>query len=104
MRRIRAVKRAVETPAGAVDRLEVWMEFEEDPEPDRSAAARGLWEGGKVRIAARAGRVEIKSKIGTLVRFTMGVVEVDGRRYGMGLRELEPVDGPDKPPTGTEEK
>ena len=31
--------RPVETPEGTVDGLEVWMEFEEDTEPDRSAAA-----------------------------------------------------------------
>ena len=94
VRRVRAIERAVEAPEGTVDGLEVWMEFEEDPEPDRSAAARGLREGEKFRIANRGMRGEMKSKIGTLVRFTMGVVEVDGRRYGMGLRDLEPVDEP----------
>ena len=103
VRRVRAIERAVETPEGAVDGLEVWMEFEEDLEPDRSAAARGLREGGKVLIADRAGRGEIRSKIGTLVRFTMGVVEVDGRRYGLGLRDLEPLDGPTEAETATAE-
>ena len=98
VRRVRAVK----TPTGGVDGLEVWMEFEEDPEPDRSAAARGLREGEKVRIADRGMRGEMRSRTGTLVRFTMGVVEVDGRRYGMGLRDLEPVDSPQESPTGTE--
>ena len=103
VRRVRAVQRVVETLDGAVDGLEVWMEFEEDLEPDRSAAARGLREGGKVLIADRAGRGEIRSKIGTLVRFTMGVVEVDGRRYGLGLRDLEPLDGPTEAETATAE-
>ncbi len=102
VRRVRATERVGETPDGSVHGLEVWMEFEEDTEPDRSAAARGLREGGKVLIADRAGRGEIRSKIGTLVRFTMGVVEVDGRRYGLGLRDLEPVNEPCEPPTGTE--
>ena len=102
VRRVRATERAVETPDSTVDGLEVWMEFEEDPEPDRSAAARGLREGEKVRIADRGMRGEMKSKIGTLIRFTMGVVEVDGRRYGMGLRDLEPVESPEVPPTGVE--
>ena len=45
VRSVRAIERAVETPDRTVDGLEVWMEFEEDPEPDRSAAARGLREG-----------------------------------------------------------
>ena len=85
-----------------MDELEVWMEFEEDPEPDRSAAARGLREGGKVLIADRAGRGEIRAKMGTLVRFTMGVVEVDGRRYGLGLKDLEPLHDPTEPPAGTD--
>ena len=64
VRRVRAVQRVVETPEGVVDGLEVWMAFEEGPEPERSAAARGLQEGGKVLIADRAGRGEIRAKIG----------------------------------------
>ncbi|MCY4582807.1 MAG: hypothetical protein OXE50_08455 [Chloroflexi bacterium] len=100
VRRVRAVQRSVETREGVVDGLEVWMEFKEDPEPDRRAAARGLWEGGRVLIADRA-REEIRAKIGTLVRFTAGVVEVDGRRYSVGLRDLEPVDSPQESPPGT---
>ena len=34
----------------------------------------------------------------------MGVVEVDGRRYGLGLRDLEPVNEPSELASGTEEK
>ena len=52
MRRVRAIARSVETPEGAADGPEVWMEFKDDPEPERTAAARGLYEGGMVRVNA----------------------------------------------------
>ena len=100
MRRVRAIERTIETPEGEAHGLEVWMEFRgfrEEPEPDLRATARGLWEGGKVRIAERSTHDQ-RGKIGTLLRFHTGVVEVDGKRFGTGLGKLEPLDSPDEPP------
>ena len=91
VRRVRATERTVETLEGAVDGLEVWMEFGRETEPDRRATARGLWEGGKVRIAEGGLRAEINGKVATLLQFTVGTVEVDGKRYSIGLKDLEPV-------------
>ena len=67
VRRVRAIERTVETLEGAVDGLEVWMEFVWEPGPDRRATARGLWEGGKVRIAEGGLRAEINGKVGDAV-------------------------------------
>ena len=103
VQRVRAIQRVVETPGGPVDGLELWPEFEGEPEPERRATARGLWEGGKVRIADRALQDGMKGAIGTLLRFTIGTVEVDGRGYSMGLKDLEPVDAPSDVQTGEEE-
>ena len=100
VRRVRAVERTIETPEGEAHGLEVWMEFRgfrAEPEPDLRATARGLWEGGKVRIAERSTHDQ-RGKIGTLLRFHTGVVEVDGKRFGKGLWDLEPLDSPDEPP------
>ena len=94
VRRVRAIERPVETLEGAVDGLEVWMEFGGEPEPDRRATARGLWEGGKIRIAEGGLRAEINGKIGTLLQFTVGTAEVDGKRYSVRLKDLGPIDGP----------
>ena len=74
--------------------LEVWMEFGGEPEADRRATARGLREGGKVRIAEGGLRAEINGKVGTLLQFTVGTIEVEGKRYSIGLKDLEPLDGP----------
>ena len=106
VRRVRAMERTIETPEGEVDGLEVWMEFRgfrTEPEPDLRATAGGLWEGGKVRIVGERGRVE-RGKIGTLLRFTAGVIEVDGKRLGTGLDKLEPLDSPDEPPDPVDAK
>ena len=99
VRRVRAIERAVETPEGAVDGLDVWMEFGGEPESGRRATARGLSEGGTVRIAEGGLRAEINGKVGTLLQFTVGTVEVDGKRYSVGLKDLEPVDGPSEEET-----
>ena len=99
VRRVRAVERAVDTPEGAVDGLEVWMEFEGKPQADDSARGRGLREGQKVRYSESATGSEVK--IGILHRFITALVEVDGRKFMTGLRHLEPVDSPDEPRTGT---
>ena len=64
--------------------------FRAEPEPDLRATARGLWEGGKVRIVGEHWRAK-RGKIGTLLKFTTGVVEVDGKRFGTGLGKLEPA-------------
>ncbi len=98
--RVRAVERTIETPEGEANGLEVWMEFRgfrAEPGPELRATARGLWEGGKVRIAERSSHDQ-RGKIGTLLRFHTGVVEVHGKRFGMGLGKLEPLDSPDEPP------
>ena len=100
VRRVRAMERTIETPEGAVDGLEVWMEFRgfrAESEPELRATARGLWEGGKVRIAERSSHDQ-RGKIGTLLWFNQGVVEVDGKRFGIGPGNLEPLDSPDEPP------
>ena len=100
LRRVRAMERTIETAEGEVDGLEVWMEFRgfrAEPESDLRATARGLWEGGKVRIVGERSRAKW-GKIGTLLKFTAGVVEVDGKRFGTGLGKLEPLDSPDEPP------
>ncbi len=80
VRRVCAIERAVETLEGTVDGLEVWMEFGREPGPDRRATARGLSEGGKVRIAEGGLRAEISGKVGTWLQFTVGTVGVDGKR------------------------
>ena len=100
VRRVRAKERTIETAEGEAHGLEVWMEFRgfrEEPEPDLRATARGLWEGGKVHIAGRSSHDQ-RGKIGTLLWFNQGVVEVDGKRFGTGLGKLEPLDSPDEPP------
>ena len=105
LRRVRATERTIETPEGEAHGLEVWMEFRgfrAEPEPDLRATAKGLWEGGKVRIAERSTHDQ-RGKIGTLLRFHTGVVEVDGKRFGTGLGKLEPLDSPDETPDPVED-
>ena len=100
VRCVRAMERTIGKAEGEVDGLEVWMEFRgfrAESETDLRATARGLWEGGKVRIAERSSHVQ-RGKIGTLLRFHTGVVEVDGKRFGKGLWDLEPLDSPDESP------
>ncbi len=100
LRRVRAMERTIQTAEGEVDGLEVWMDFRgfrAEPEPELRATARGLWEGGKVRIVGERTRDE-RDKIGTLLWFTLGVVEVDGKRLGTGLGGLVPLDSPDGSP------
>lgn len=98
VRRVRAMERTIETAEGKVDGLEVWMEFRgfrAESQPDGRATAMGLREGAKVRIVGEHRQAE-RGKIGTLLRFTAGVIEVDGKRLGMGLGDLEPLDSPDE--------
>ena len=100
VRCVRAMERTIGKAEGEVDGLEVWMEFRgfrAESETDLRATARGLWEGGKVRIAERSSHVQ-RGKIGTLLRFHTGVVEVEGKRFGKGLWDLKPLDSPDESP------
>ena len=97
VRRVRAMERTIQTAEGEVDGLEVWTDFRgfrAEPEPELRATARGLREGGRVRIVGDRWRAD-RGRIGTLLWFTLGVVEVDGKRLGAGLGDLEPLDGPD---------
>ncbi|MDE2861250.1 MAG: hypothetical protein OXP10_04355 [Chloroflexota bacterium] len=105
VRRVRAIEQTLVTDEGEVGGLEVWMEFSgfrAQTEPDARAAAMGLREGEKVRIVGEHRRAE-RGKIGTLLRFTAGVVEVEGERFGTGLDKLEPLDSPDESPSQLEE-
>ena len=100
VRRVRAMERTIETAEAEVEGLEVWMDFRgfrAEREPEVRATARGLWEGGRVRIVGNRWRAD-RGKIGTLLWFTLGVVEVDGKRLGAGLGGLKPLDGPDGSP------
>ena len=100
VRRVRAMERTIETAEGAVEGLELWAEFRAELEPDLRATARGLWEGGKVRIPPEYPWLDEEGKIGTLLRFSAAFVEVDGRRFAIGPRDLEALESPDDSPTG----
>ena len=97
VRRVRAMVRAVETAAGRVAGLEVLTDLGWEPRTEPCAAARGLHEGGKVRIVGGTVQRQLNGKVGTLLRYTSATVEVDGRRYGVGVRGLEPVGGGNGP-------
>ena len=97
VRRVRAMVRAVETAAGRVAGLEVLTDLGWEPRTEPCAAARGLHEGGKVRILGGTVQRQLNGKVGTLLRYTSATVEVDGRRYGVGVRGLEPVGGGNGP-------
>ena len=100
VRRVRAVERTIETAEGEVEGLELWAESRAEPEPDLRATARGLWEGGKVRVPPDHPWRDEEGKVGTLLRFSIASVEVDGRRFSIGPSGLEPLDSPDDSPTG----
>ena len=100
VRRVRAVERTIETAEGEVEGLELWAEFRAEPEPDLRATARGLWEGGKVLVPPDHPWLDEEGKIGTLLRFSIAFVEVDGRRFAIGPRDLEALESPDDSPTG----
>ena len=97
VRQVRAMVRAVETAAGRVAGLEVLTDLGWEPRTEPCAAARGLHEGGKVRILGGTVQQGLSGKVGTLLRYTSATVEVDGRRYGVGVRGLEPVSGENGP-------
>ena len=100
VRRVRATVRAFETDTGRVAGLDVLADLGWEARAEPRAAVRGLHEGAKVRIGGAMIRSELKGKSGTLLRFTSATVEVDGRRYSVGVRGLEPLSEPPSPPNG----
>ena len=82
---------------GTVNGIVWWMELDRDREPDRREIAKGLREGGQIRIAEGGMRQAINGEVGKLVQFTVGTVEVDDKRYRIGSRDLEPVNDPANP-------
>ena len=92
VRRVRERERTDETPEGSAWVLEVWIDLVRELPEDRRAVARGLFEGGMVRIAESRLRPELSGKIGKLVRFPSATVEVDGRGHIVSIMDLEPVE------------
>ena len=41
-----------------------------------------------------------EGRIGTLLKFSVALVELDGRKFAIGPRDLEPLDSPDESPAG----
>ncbi len=48
-------------------------------------------------------QAEKNGKIDTLLQLSVGTIEVDDKRYSIGLRDPEPVDGPTRAETATAE-
>ena len=93
VRRVRAMVRAVESPEGRVEELNVLADLGWEARTVPCAAIRGLYEGGRVRVGGQALPSEIAGKTGQLIRYTTATVEVDGRRYSVSVKELEPIGG-----------
>ena len=91
VRRVRARKRPGETTGGGGEVL-VWVDLPREAPEDRRAAARGLFEGGMVRIAEGSFQKELAGRIGRLVRFPSATVEVDGRGHIVSIMDLAPVE------------
>ncbi len=102
VRRVRARERPDEASEDGGGVLEVWIDLGRESPEDRRAAARGLFEGGMVRIAESRLRPEISSKIGRLVRFPTAIVEVDGRGHTVSIMDLEPVEESPEPGADTD--
>ena len=92
VRRVRARQRPGDTPDGGGEVLEVWIDLAREAPEDRRAAARGLFEGGMVRIDEGSFQKELAGKIGKLVRFPSATVQVDGRGHIVSIMDLEPVE------------
>ena len=93
VRQVRARKHPGETPeGGGGEVLEVWIDLAREATEDRRAVARGLFEGGMVRIVGGSFQKELAGKIGRLVRFPSATVEVDGRGHIVSIMDLEPVE------------
>ena len=65
---------------------------------DKATVSRPLYGQQRATAAGRSGglRAEVNGKVGTLLQFTVGTVEVDGKRYSIGLKDLEQVDDPNE--------
>lgn len=94
VRRVQASERPGEAPDGGGEVLEVWIDLGREAPEDRRAAARGLFEGGMVRIVEDSFQTELAGRIGRLVRFPTATVEVDGRGHIVSINDLEPVEEP----------
>ena len=92
VRRVRARQRPDEMPDGGGGVLEVWIDLAREATEDRRAAARGLFEGGMVRIVEDSFQTELAGKVGKLLRFPTATVEVDGRGHIVSIKDLEPVE------------
>ena len=92
VRRVRAMACAVQTPEGGAEGLQVWIDLDREVPEDRRAVARGLFEGGMVRVTEKTMQEDIKGKIGKLLRFPSATIEVDGRGYIVSIMDLEPVE------------
>ena len=97
VRRVRALPRPGETPEGGGEVLEVWVDLAREAPEDRRAAARGLFEGGMVRIGESRLRPEVSGRIGRLTRFPTAIVELDGRGHIVSIMDLEPVEESPEP-------
>ena len=97
VRRVRAIARAAGTPEGGAGFLEVWIDLGREPPEDRRAIARGLFEGGMVRVIEKSTRNELRGKIGRLLRFPSATVEVEGRGHIVSIMDLEPVEESGEP-------
>lgn len=94
VRRVRAMLAPVETPEGRVAGLNVLAYVGGVIQMDPKAAVRELEEGGKVRIGENTLRHHLWGKTGTLLRYNSATIEVEGRRYSVGVSALEPVCDP----------
>lgn len=92
VRRVRARELPGEASEGSGEVLEVWIDLGWEAPEDRRAAARGLFEGGMVRIVEDSFQTELAGRIGRLVRFPTATVEVDGRGHIVSINDLEPVE------------
>ncbi|MDE2781021.1 MAG: hypothetical protein OXI91_15295 [Chloroflexota bacterium] len=97
VRRVRARMRPAEASGGASSVFEIWIDLDWTPPEDRRAVARGLFEGGMVRVAENTMRDDIRGKIGRLLRFPSATVEVEGRGHVVSIMDLEPVEEPAEP-------
>ena len=103
VRRVCAIERAVETLEGAVDGLEVWMEFGREPGPDRAGHYQRAV-GGRKGPHRRGWVAGGDQREGRHVVAVYSRHRRSGRQaFSIGLKDLEPVDRPTEGETATEE-
>ena len=102
VRRVRARALDVESGECETGGFEIWMEFGGEPPEDRRDLARGLFEGGMVRVIEGSRRNELRGKIGKLLRFPSAVIEVGGRGHLVSIMDLEPMEEPGEPTAAAE--